>query len=60
MIYTRESQGNGHHKVKEEYEALAQGHGGTKKGLPHPMPWAPNVINDLTRAPMYGKALPFT
>ena len=25
----RESQGNGQHKVQEEYEALAQGHGGT-------------------------------
>ena len=30
----RESWGNGQHKVQEEYEALAQGHGGTKKGLP--------------------------
>ena len=27
----RESQGNGQHKVQEEYEALAQGHGGTKR-----------------------------
>ena len=24
------------HKFQEEYEALAQGHGGTKKGLPQP------------------------
>ena len=24
----------GQHKIQEEYEALAQGHGGTKKGLP--------------------------
>ena len=30
----RESRGNGQHKVQEEYEALAQGHGGTKGGLP--------------------------
>ena len=27
----RESEGNGQHKVQEEYEALAQGHGGTKR-----------------------------
>ena len=27
----RESQGNGQHKVQEEYEALAQGHGSTKR-----------------------------
>ena len=34
------------HKVQEEYEALAQGHGGTKKGLPQPKggisAWVPN------------------
>ena len=33
------------------------------KGLPHPKgemsTWAPNAIQDLTRVPMYGKALPF-
>ena len=29
----RESRGNGQHKVQEEYEALAQGHGRTKGGL---------------------------
>ena len=29
-----ESRGNGQHKVQEEYEALAQGNGRTKKGLP--------------------------
>ena len=60
----RESWGNGQHKVQEEYEALAQRHGGTKKGLPHPKgemsAWAPNAIKDLTRVPMYRKALPFT
>ena len=64
MIYTRESWGNGHHKVQEEYEALAQRHGRTKKGLPQPkgeMPaWEPNAKEDLTRAPMYRKSLPFT
>ena len=35
------------------------------KGLPHPKgkkmsSWAPNASKDLTRAPMYGQALPFT
>ena len=39
--------GNGHHKVQEEHEALAQGHGGTKKGLPKPKggisAWVPNA-----------------
>ena len=33
------------------------------KGLPRPKreisAWAPNAIQDLTRVPMYGKALPF-
>ena len=33
------------------------------KGLPHPKgemsTWAPNAMHDLTRVPMYGKALPF-
>ena len=47
LIYTRESLGNGHHKVQEEYEALAQGHGGTKRGLPKPKgeisAWVPNA-----------------
>ena len=37
---------------------------GLKKGLPHPIgkmsAWAPNAIKDLTRVPMYGKALPST
>ena len=32
------------------------------KGLPHPKgemsAWEPNVIHDITRVPMYGKALP--
>ena len=34
------------------------------KGLPHPKgemsAWEPNAKQDLTRVPMYGKALPFT
>ena len=34
------------------------------KGLPCPKgemsAWAPNAIHDLTRVPMYGKALRFT
>ena len=38
--------GESQHKVQEEYEALAQGHGQTKKGLPQPKggisTWAPN------------------
>ena len=28
--------GNDQHKVQEEYETLARGHGGTKKGFPKP------------------------
>ena len=34
------------------------------KGLPHPkgemLVWEPNAKQDLTRVPMYEKALPFT
>ena len=34
------------------------------KGLPHPKgemsTWAPNEKLELTKVPMYGKALPFT
>ena len=63
-IYKGFPMGKIQHKFQEEYEALAQGHGGTKKGLPHPKgemsAWAPNAIKDLTREPMYGKYLPFT
>ena len=47
LIYTREFRENGQHKVQEEYEALAQGNGGTKKGLPQPKggisAWEPNA-----------------
>ena len=35
-IYKGVPMGKIQHKVQEEYEALAQGHGGTKKGLPQP------------------------
>ena len=28
----RDSRGHGQHKVQEEYESLAQGHGGTIRG----------------------------
>ena len=45
-IYKGVSMGKIQHKVQGEYEALAQGHGGTKKGLPKPKggisAWAPN------------------
>ena len=56
--------GKGQHKVQEEYEALAQSHGGTIQRFPHPkgkmLAWAPNTKQDITRVPMYGKSLPFT
>ena len=35
-IYKGIPMGKIQHKFQEEYEALAQGHGGTKKGLPQP------------------------
>ena len=35
-IYKGVPMGKSQHKFQEEYEALAQGHGGTKKGLPKP------------------------
>ena len=45
-IYKGVPMGKIQHKVQEEYEALAQGHGGTKKGLPQPKggisTWVPN------------------
>ena len=63
-IYKGVPMGKIQHKFQEDYEALAQGHGGTKKGLPQPKgrnsAWAPNVKKDLTRAPMYRKSPPFT
>ena len=47
LIYKGVPVGNGQHKVQEEYEALSQGHGGTKKGLPQPKggisAWVPNA-----------------
>ena len=55
---------NDQHKVQEEYESIAQGHGRTSEGLLHPKgemsTWEPSAIKDLIREPMYGKALPFT
>ena len=46
-IYEGVPMGNGQHKVQEEYEALAQEHGRTKKGLPQPKggisTWVPNT-----------------
>ena len=39
--------GKSEHKFQEEYEALSQGHGGTKKGLPQTKggisAWEPNA-----------------
>ena len=34
-IYKGVPMGNGQHKVQEEYEALAQGHGGTIRDSPN-------------------------
>ena len=60
----KESQGNGQHKVQEEYEALAQIHGSTIQRTPGPKrgltTWVPNSKGELTRTPMYRKSLPFT
>ena len=53
----RESRGNGQHKGQEEYEALAQSHGGTIQRT-HSM--GTKCKGELTRTPMYRKALPFT
>ena len=45
-IYKGVPMGKIQHKFQKEYEALAQGHGGTKKGLPQPkggiLAWVPN------------------
>ena len=59
----RESRGNGQHRVQEEYEALAQGHGGTKRDSQtyertHSM--GTKCKRELTRTPMCKKALSFT
>ena len=63
-IYKGVHMGKSQHKFQEEYESLAQGYGGTKKGLPKPKgeisAWAPNAKCDLTRVPMYRESLPFT
>ena len=51
-------------KDQEEYEALAQGHGDTIQRTPGPKrgltAWAPKCKGELTKTPMYRKALPFT
>ena len=45
-IYKGVPVANDQHKFQEEYEALAQGHGRTNKGLPQPKggisTWVPN------------------
>ena len=45
-IYKGVPMGKIQHKFQEEYEALAQGNGGSKKGLPQPKggisTWVPN------------------
>ena len=54
---------NGQHKFQEEYEALAQGHGGTKGGLldlREDSHHGYQMQRELTRTPMNRKALPFT
>ena len=51
-------------KVKRSMKLLLKVMAVLYKGLPHPKgemsSWAQNAIQDLTRVPMYGKALPFT
>ena len=46
-IYKGVPMGKSQHRVQEEYEALAQGHGRTKKGLSQPKggisTWVPNA-----------------
>ena len=46
-IYKGVHMGKIHHKVQEDYEAIAQGHVGTKKGLPQPKggisAWVPSA-----------------
>ena len=47
ILYKEFPMGKIQHKFQEEYEALAQGHGRTKKGLPQPKrgisAWVPNA-----------------
>ena len=51
-------------KVKKNTKFLLKVMAVLYKGLPHPKgkmsAWEPNTKHDLTRVPMYGKALPFT
>ena len=51
-------------KVKRSMKLLLKFMVVLYKGFPHPKgemsAWAPHAKHDLTRVPMYGKALPFT
>ena len=51
-------------KVKRSMKLLLKVMAVLYKGLPHPkgriLTWVPTAKHDLTRVPMYGKALPFT
>ena len=51
-------------KIKRNMKLLLKVMAVLYKGLPRPKgemsAWAPNAKQDLTRLPMYGKALPFT
>ena len=51
-------------KVKRSMKLLLKVMAVLYKGHPHPKgkmsTWEPNAKQDLTRVPMYGKALPFT
>ena len=51
-------------KFKRSMKLLLKEMVGLKRGLPQPKgemsAWAPNEKEDLNRAPMYRKALPFT
>ena len=61
----RESWGNKASKnIKRSMRLLRKDMAILYKGLPHSkgkmLAWAPNAKKELTRAPMYGQALPFT
>ena len=65
MTYTRESLwGKSNIKLKRSMKLFLKFISVLYKGLPHlkgeMLAWALNAIKDLTRAPMYGKSLPFT
>ena len=65
MTYTRGFQGEkANIKFKRSTKLLIKVMAVLYKGLPHPKgemsTWAPSTKHDLTRVPMYGKAIPFT